>query len=269
MPNPNPFSFGKNWQSYSRTALTKERMVRARKDFYRLMPESGLKGLCFLDIGFGQGLSLCLAAEAGAAAIGIDIDKDNVEAFEETCKWFGTFTRPIVKVGSILDPKIFQELKESGPFDVVQSWGVLHHTGSMWRAMENAAELTRKGGHLIISIYSKHWSSPAWAVIKLLFNKLPALGQRCMESIFAVPYYARIYTLEKRKPGTMGARGMEIRHDLRDWLGGYPYEYASIDEVIKFVQQQGMAIEKFFPCAGLTGCNEFVFRRDKAILGST
>jgi len=229
------------------------------------MPESGVEGLRFLDIGFGQGLALCLAAEGGAEAIGVDVDKDNIKAFEETYRHFNAFPKPTVKIGSILDAQLVQELKDSGPFDIVYSWGVLHHTGSLWKAIRYAAELTKDGGYLIISIYNKHWSSPAWAVVKWLFNRLPAFGQRWLESMFIIPYYLRIYMLEKQRPGTMEARGMEIRHDLRDWLGGYPFEYASIDKVIEFVQQQGMAIEKVFPCTGLTGCNEFVFRKAKPV----
>jgi len=78
------FAFGKNWQSYSKTALSQERIAQAHMDLYRLIPESSLQNSRLLDIGFGQGLSLCLAAEAGANAIGIDIDKDNIEAFGET-----------------------------------------------------------------------------------------------------------------------------------------------------------------------------------------
>jgi len=255
------FSFGQNWQSYSKGALTKERIEKAREDFYLLMPKATLKGARFLDIGFGQGLSLCLAAEAGADVIGIDIDKDNIKAFEETYAWFRAAPKPTVKAGSILDPKVMQKMTKHGPFDIVHSWGVLHHTGAMWQAMKNAAELTRNDGHLIISIYNKHWSAPAWKVVKVVYSKLSAPLQRCMESLFAGPYYTRIYILAKQNPDIMGARGMEIKHDLRDWLGGYPYEYASIDEIVGFMRQQGMVVIKKIPCKGFTGCNELIFKR--------
>ena len=37
-------------------------------------------------------------------------------------------------------------LARLGQFDVVYSWGVLHHTGAMWQALENVARLVVGGG---------------------------------------------------------------------------------------------------------------------------
>jgi 2-polyprenyl-6-hydroxyphenyl methylase/3-demethylubiquinone-9 3-methyltransferase len=54
---------------------------------------------------------------------------------------------------------------------------------------------------------------------------------------------------------------MTLKTDIIDWIGGFPYEYASTDDVIKFAHKKGFVLEKQSPCSGWTGCNEFVFRK--------
>ena len=39
-------------------------------------------------------------------------------------------------------------------FDIVYSWGVLHHTGDVWHAIENAASRVKPGGIFYIALYS-------------------------------------------------------------------------------------------------------------------
>jgi hypothetical protein len=59
----------------------------------------------------------------------------------------------------------------------------------------------------------------------------------------------------------MTSRGMDIRHDIRDWLGGYPYEYAARSEVERAFSELGLAMIRCEPTRGFTGCNEFVFQK--------
>jgi 2-polyprenyl-6-hydroxyphenyl methylase/3-demethylubiquinone-9 3-methyltransferase len=54
---------------------------------------------------------------------------------------------------------------------------------------------------------------------------------------------------------------MDFGYDVVDWIGGYPYEYASIDEITGFVTRLGFIDERVIPAQVGTGCNEFVFRR--------
>ena len=51
----------------------------------------------------------------------------------------------------------------------------------------------------------------------------------------------------------------EDGYDVIDWIGGYPYEYASKDEIKNFVEGKGFRLVKFNKAAVLTGCNEFIF----------
>ena len=51
------------------------------------------------------------------------------------------------------------------------SWGVLHHTGAMWKALENASTLVRPGGLLFIALYNNQGgASRRWKIIKRTYN---------------------------------------------------------------------------------------------------
>jgi 2-polyprenyl-6-hydroxyphenyl methylase/3-demethylubiquinone-9 3-methyltransferase len=254
------FNFGKNWQSYAQRSLTSDRLAAARADFAHLMDEVPLKGCRFLDIGFGQGLSISFAAEQGAQAQGIDVDPDNVQAFAITSQYFDLANPPEVAVGSILDSQELARLKQAGPFDVVHSWGVLHHTGDMDAAIRNATGLVAHSGYLVIAIYRSHWSSPLWTVIKWLYNALPCFMRPPLVWICYAAIYAAKFAATRKNPLSK-ARGMDFYHDVVDWVGGYPYEHATADEVVAACDALGFELVEMTPAEVPTGCNQFVFKR--------
>jgi len=254
------FSFGQNWLSYSRRALSQEKVAEAREAFGALLRGIDLRHVRFLDIGFGQGLSLFLAAEAGADVLGIDVDPICEEAIKTTHRFFPFVTLPKLELASILDDEFVRRQKEAGGFDVVHSWGVLHHTGNLAKAFQNAAGLTKKGGFLVISIYKRHWTSSLWRSAKYVFNHVPRFVQEGLVTILYPLFYRRARALANDEQ-SLTARGMDLRHDIRDWLGGYPYEYASTTEVEQKLAKLGFELVRGKPALGFTGCNEFVFRK--------
>ena len=144
------FDFGKNWDEFSRHALDGAKVVQAKESFELLFDGIELKGKCFLDIGFGQGLSLLIATEMGAITTGIDINPTCSEVLKRNAGFYPDLDITKIKVvtGSILDPQIIQDLKSSKQmpgeeFEIVHSWGVLHHTGNMYLAIINAASLVK------------------------------------------------------------------------------------------------------------------------------
>jgi len=56
-------------------------------------------------------------------------------------------------------------------------------------------------------------------------------------------------------------RGMNRWHDMIDWVGGYPYEVATVDEVFDFYRARGFALTKVRSGGVGLGCNEFVFEK--------
>jgi SAM-dependent methyltransferase len=254
------FSFGRNWLSYSKFALNQERIGCAREAFGSLTRGIELRRSRFLDIGFGQGLPLFLAAEAGADAFGIDVDPVCGEALAATGRFFPAVPAPRSRIASILDDDFVRTLQVQGGFDVVHSWGVLHHTGDMAKAFRNASSLVKPGGFLIISIYNKHWTSPIWLAVKYLFNHAPRFLQETIVWALYPFFYFRAWSLSGDED-SITSRGMNVAHDIRDWLGGYPYEYASPSEIKQTFAELGLTMIRCDPTKGFTGCNEFVFQK--------
>jgi 2-polyprenyl-6-hydroxyphenyl methylase/3-demethylubiquinone-9 3-methyltransferase len=171
-----------------------------------------------------------------------------------------------VEIGSILDPEVVQRLRgrvaAQGGFDIVHSWGALHHTGDLRRAIDRAASMVRPGGALVIAIYNRHWSSPAWLLIKWLYCKSPRSVQHAMVyALYPVIWLAKlVVTGENPKKKE---RGMDFFYDVVDWVGGYPYEYMSVPEVGALRELHGFRLLRAISAKVPTGCNEFVFRRDR------
>lgn len=251
------YGFGRNWKEFLKL-LDEQRIESAEQSLQSFLGFNDLAEKSFLDIGSGSGLFSLAAYRLGARVRSFDYDADSVACTSGLRERFlnGAADRWIVEQGSVLDRPFVESL---GRFDVVYSWGVLHHTGRMWTAIENAAQCVRPGGAFIIAIYNRHWTAFVWKQIKWIYNFLPGFLQRFMELMFVPVTALGVLISTGTLPKTY--RGMDIRRDLSDWLGGYPYEYASVREMEEFVAKLGFAHRATRPTQGWTGCNEFVFER--------
>jgi len=261
------FAFGRNWRSYL-GVLTEARVRDAELSLKNMLGESALRGATFLDVGSGSGLFSLAASRLGAARVhSFDFDSDSVTCAEELRRTQGLDGAPwTVERGSALDRAYLASL---GEWDIVYSWGVLHHTGAMWEALDNVTTLVRPGGLLFVSIYNDQGLvSIGWKGVKRLYNRSVA-GRLAVMSAF-VPYLVirgiLADALRLRNPITRygeyrRTRGMSITHDWADWLGGYPFEVAKPEEIFEWCQARGFVLTRMTTCGGRLGCNEFVFRR--------
>jgi len=263
------FDFGSNWRAFSRHALTPERVEQAKRHLAELLGHIKIQDRSFVDIGFGQGLSLLIATSMGGRTVGCDINplcatvlqENQVRAFPE----LNAQAIPIV-IGSILDDNLVTSVRHRSPdgprgyYQIVHSWGVLHHTGDMAAAIRNASSLVAPGGHFIVAIYNRHWSSGAWTVIKRLYNTCPAPIQKIMVGLLWPVIFLAKWLVTRRNPFRQ-ARGMDFYYDVVDWIGGYPYEYGNVEEITKCVEALGFQTERVIPAEVPTGCNEFIFKR--------
>ena len=264
------FDFGENWSDFSANALTSERIRQAREEFAGFMARgtAGIVRKSFLDIGFGQGLSLLSAASMGAVAVGCDLNPKCAQVLERNRGLFPELAAhaiPVV-VGSILDPATVEALRKLAPdasgYEIVHSWGVLHHTGRMWQAIDHAAALVRPGGALFLALYNRHWTSPAWTAIKFAYVRAPSWLQRAIVAALYPVILGAKWAVTRRNPMRMD-RGMDFYYNVVDWVGGYPYEYASLQEVTRHLEGLGFALRVATPAGVPTGCNEYVFVRQE------
>jgi 2-polyprenyl-6-hydroxyphenyl methylase/3-demethylubiquinone-9 3-methyltransferase len=258
------FEFGKNWRSFL-NRVNEEIISRSIKGITEMLEMDDLSGLRFLDAGSGSGLSGLAARRLGAEVHSFDYDPQSVAVTRELKKRFmkddGRWT---IERGSVLDAGYLQAL---GEFDIVYSWGVLHHTGNMYRALENVMRPVDSDGLLFISIYNDQGpASSAWKTVKRLYNANPVAKSAVLA--FCLPYLAvrqaAIGIFDNGNPlsefiGYKRHRGMSFYHDWIDWLGGYPFEVASADQIFLFCRERGFELRNLKSSRG--GCNEFVFKR--------
>ena len=261
------FEFGRNWRSFL-TVLNDDRISEAEASLRQTIGLDRIQGATFLDVGSGSGLFSLAANRLGARHVhSFDYDGDSVAC---TTTLRDRYARPggswTIERGSALDADYLSRL---GQFDIVYSWGVLHHTGAMWQALEQVTRLVKPGGMLVVAIYNDQGPvSRGWTLVKRLFNS-GVIGRSVVVATF-VPYFIVrglvVDCVRLRHPMTRyreyrRSRGMSMRHDWMDWLGGYPFEVATPEAIFEFYRTRGLTLEKLKTCGGGLGCNEFVFTR--------
>ena len=235
------FRFGKNWDLFIRRALSDERIRISREHILKFLELPDLAGKYFLDVGCGSGLSSRAALEAGAErVVSFDSDPDSVRTTERVRQMSGSPPHWTVLRGSILDEAFVASLE---PADIVYAWGVLHHTGQMWKAIEYAAGLMREHGVFYVALYTRSSKSDYWVKVKKRYNSAQAFQKRLMELRYIVRHTFLPQLLHRKNPlrwirNYESMRGMSYLTDLRDWLGGWPYEDAKIEDVLRFCRNK-------------------------------
>lgn len=261
------FEFGRNWQRFL-CHLSDDRIREAERSLKEKLVASDLAGRSFLDIGCGSGLFSLAAVRLGAGTVvSFDYDTQSTACTRELKnRFFPQLDTWTVEQASVLDEAY---LKTLGTFDIVYSWGVLHHTGNMWKSFANVDPLVRPGGTLFIAIYNDQGlASRNWHRVKHLYNRLPAW----LRWLVLYPAFLRLWgpttlrDLLRGKPGETwrtyaSGRGMSAWDDVVDWVGGYPFEVATPGEVFTFFRQRGYTLTTMVTTHN-KGCNEFVFVKE-------
>jgi 2-polyprenyl-6-hydroxyphenyl methylase/3-demethylubiquinone-9 3-methyltransferase len=274
------FEFGANWRRFLES-VNEDRIAAAITSLQQMLHLERLDGKTFLDVGCGSGLFSLAAHRLGATVYSFDYDLHSVNCTREMQRRFGVAgTHWTIEQGSALDAEYLAGLVTA---DIVYSWGVLHHTGDMWRAIELVSHKVASGGMFFLSIYNDQGPTTLrWIAVKRLYQRLPgflrtllvlAIGAllilRRMGAML-MSLLLRILTL--RNPLTplqsfaqdvrkRDARGMHRWYDLVDWVGGWPFEVAKPEEIFRFLRDRGFVLLELKTCGAGMGCNEFVLRR--------
>ncbi len=284
------FAFGKNWSSFLKEvdAARVEQAVTSLRELLKLdaaQPQP-LKRKTFLDIGSGSGLFSLAAVSLGAAVVSIDIDRESVECTRRLKEQFEDSLKMPENNSNIpaIDPSAWQihrvsvldgdAMSELGSFDIVYSWGVLHHTGDMVAAIDAASQHVATDGWLAIAIYNDQGGpSRRWLAIKRGYHALPT----CLRSVYVAAIaslhefkFALARVARGRSPlpladwrAKRADRGMSVWHDWVDWIGGLPFEVAAPEAIILPLRRHGFVLENLRTLRSGWGCNEYVFRRQR------
>lgn len=256
------FGFGKNWSEFIARNFNETIIAQSERHLLDVLRLDSLEGLTFLDIGCGSGLHSLAALRLGAkAVVSFDYDAQSAATTRHLHQHAGAPEHWRVMQGSVLDAAFLDGL---GRFDIVYSWGVLHHTGSMWEAIGNAARAIAPGGSFYIALYSSDLyvepSPDDWIATKRAYNQAGPLRRQVMEWIYVWQQHIWPQIRAFRNPLPLiwnySTRGMDYWTDVRDWLGGYPMEFASYDETRNFCARLGLAS---VDVRVGDGCTEYVF----------
>lgn len=266
------FEFGENWTRFL-AVVDEPRVQRAEDSLKSMLAVSDLRGRSFLDVGCGSGLFSLAARRLGATVVSFDFDPKSVAcASELRRRYFPDDPAWVVKEGSVLDVGYLHQL---GKFDIVYSWGVLHHTGAMWDALANVDVCVAAQGMLFVALYNDQGrSSKRWRAAKRAYVKLP----RALRFLVMVPCFLRLWgpttirDLSRLRPGATWTayrqdRGMSPFRDVVDWVGGLPFEVCKPEQIFDFYRQRGYELRRLRTCGGGHGCNEFVLARGSGPAG--
>lgn len=262
------FRFGENWRAYAEK-VDESAVAEAINGLRRLAGDE-TAGKRFIDIGCGSGVHAVAALRAGATEVlGVDLDPDSVAAAQAVLSRYAPEGRWRIERASVFG---LNHLQSTG-FDIVYSWGVLHHSGDMHQAMRKAADLVSPGGLFIFALYRRTWLCPLWKLEKRWYARASARQQRYAQRLYEAWFRLGLWATRRSFRGYTANykinRGMDFYHDVHDWLGGWPYESISVTEVTRSMQELGFQhVQSFVRTAwrdrlGLfgSGCDEYVYRR--------
>ena len=259
------FAFGKNWRQYL-AVLDEDRIGRAEQSLRGLLDCGSLSNKTFLDVGSGSGLFSLAAKRCGALVHSFDYDPQSVACTRDLKQRYSPSDKLwTVEEGSILDLDFVKSLPCC---DIVYSWGVLHHTGAMWQALEYVTLPVKPGGTLCIALYNDQgFTSKIWIAVKRIYCS-GRVGQLATLAIFLPYFIVAGFVFDvlkwtnplKRYREYRKQRGMSVVRDWLDWLGGYPFEVARPRDVVAFYERRGFRLKTLRECCS-NGNNEYVFER--------
>lgn len=168
-----------------------------------------------LEVGVGAGSDFLQFARAGANLSGVDLTFSGVNHVLQRFREYGLPVPDVRQADATHLPF------EDEEFDLVYSWGVIHHAQDTWGLFREIYRVTRPGGTIKIMVYNLN-STTVW--LKWLHHAV-AKGRLTKDRAWALRHFQESY-------GTKGYTERQIRGRLAE----FPHaalEFSYYDDVVE------------------------------------
>jgi len=118
------------------------------------------KGKKILEVGVGAGTDFLQWVRLGAKAYGIDLTEEGIENVKKRLKIYKLKAKELKKADCENIPY------KDNSFDLVYSWGVIHHTPDTEKALSEIIRVCKKGGECKIMVYHRRSLVALWQWLK-------------------------------------------------------------------------------------------------------
>jgi ubiquinone/menaquinone biosynthesis C-methylase UbiE len=223
-------------------------ITRKQHHLHLIFGEEKIKGKCIVDCGSGSGITSLAFRKLGAAhVIGLDQSQNDVNFATQKAQEYGV-SNCSFWVKNLLDEQSLTTDLPFKTFDIVYSFGVLHHTSDPQKAFRNIAKLMKDDGLLCVGLYLKTPLTSFFDILGKLYRKSPPfiqdLWRKCIES-FLFCYD----TCKGKRPHDVE----NIQSEVHDWFGVPKRSHHTLEEVALWYEGIGCT-SKFI---GYTGRFKF------------
>ncbi len=216
--------YGEHWAEYPLD------LQKVFPHLERLFPE-GVEGKRVLDAGSGSGMVSIAFAKMGAQVTAVDISPGCIENGRRRAKEMGVDIRFIQADLTQLD------LGEQ--FDIIYSWGVLHHTPDAERAFYRLVDHLAPGGVIVIAVYLKTWLSGFWNFSRVFYRNSPPFVRAAIRGMGT----ALVKAVDAIRGKPIETRGSSIPELVNDWFGVPHRTFHTYEEVFGWFEKRGLSYE--------------------------
>ncbi len=177
------------YDEIDRRFFSSSSFYRGSRPFERYMPFDRLRGKRVLEIGCGLGSHAQLLSQAGCRLTCIDLTEKAVENTKRRLE-----LRGLAADVRQMDAEQMQFPDEE--FDLVWSWGVIHHSANTAKIIQQVHRVLRRGGEFRVMVYHRRSLSGLYALARgVLAGKVfKGMSVDAILSAYTDGYMARFYT---------------------------------------------------------------------------
>ena len=218
--------------------------------------EKEAEGKSVLDAGCGTGIFSIIFAKSGASKVtGIDISDGSLETARSLADKFDLKNTEFRKEDMLALP--FSDEY----FDIVWAWGTVHHTTDPFKAIDNLIRVLRKGGSILLAVYTRTRLTFIHEIIRKTLVLTPRKSWTFLSKIMALFLTPVVFFFKKREKSRQGEKLEEL---ILDWYFVPIRHYYTPDEIRSYLEERGFKIEKFLPASGrFNSTSNFIFKAKK------